>query len=371
MPRRTGYTPKGSKPVSASQGFFAWLKRVPLTVRATVGVGAAVFTFYGKSVRDAYNDRRLRVAEVDSLFVSIKRDTTWAGRNVKFDLLEGRRLLDHLEPHAVRALVQLIRTEHPLRSTCTPPSVPPGSPVERGITRPLAAIRQLQVQARRHHTINDRARDALIDWFAPTLIEPFTRISLNNIDLRGADLRHLQLDSATFEKACLVGARLDSAQLNHASFAGAILDSASFVGAALDAASFAAAAGAGVSFDRAFLRQADFSEAVLPSANFLGARLECARFGNATLDSASFSDAVASWTYFGNTSLTGVQHWSEIRDITGSNFSSPRDANDPHVLDALRRGAAPIDVELSDWTQQKDGQKNPGGLCALTRAPSS
>lgn len=139
---------------------------------------------------------------------------------------------------------------------------------------------------------------------------------LGDLDLRGADLRDLDLSKQTLAGSDLTGARLDRAILAGADLGGARLERASFVGAAMPAskldgadltgsdlsganlagASLVGAEGMGARFVEADLRGCILDEATLGEgdwsrANAEGATGENVNLGGSTLDRARFVEA--------------------------------------------------------------------------------
>lgn len=165
---------------------------------------------------------------------------------------------------------------------------------------------------------------------------------LSNLDLRGADLRDLdlgaqcfdgtdlrrallaraRLEGASLREAILAGADLTDARCNGAMFDGAdltdaVLDGASFEGARLDATElararaektvFRGASAKGARFVRAKLAQARFDGACLDEADLTKAQLDRAVFDGASLIKARLYDARGVATSFIGCTMTNVR----------------------------------------------------------------
>lgn len=331
------------------------LKDVKAFVWAICGVIAAVTGWYAKTYLDIKHDREARLARVDRFLSALERDTVAKSREISFDSLEFARLTDHLEPHVVIRLVQMVRRERPLRQECVAPV--PGTPdaLPSDLARALRIVWSLQQRESRVHPFVDRIVDDMLVKLQPALVEPAGAISLANTDLRGADLHGVLLQSASFHGACLAGARLDSASL----------DSADFSGATLRSASMTSAHGAKTKFVRAVLVDADLSGATFLSANFRGANLSCATLGNARLDSAYFSDVVAPWAFFGGTSLKGVARWNEVRNLRQSYLASVVGLPDSMLAWSRAQGVASDSEDQEKWTAGRVVQLAKGGACEI------
>lgn len=337
------------------RSFLTILKDVKAVVWAICGVIAAVTGWYAKTYLDIKHDREERLARVDKFLSALERDTVAKSREISFDSLEFARLTDHLEPHVVIRLLQMVRRERPLRQQCLVPV--PGTPdtLPSDLARALRIVWSLQQRESRVHPFVDRIVDHLLVKVQPALVEPAGAISLANTDLRGADLHGVMLRSASFHGTCLAGARLDSASL----------DSADFSGATLRSASMTSAHGRKTKFVRAVLVDADLSGASFSSANFRGADLSCATLGNARLDSAYFSDAVAPWVFFGGANLEGVVKWNEVRNLRRSYLASVVGLPDSLLAWSRAQGMASDSEDQEKWTAGRAAQLVKGGVCAV------
>ena len=332
--------------------FFKTTKGV---VTLVFGAITAVTGWYVKDIRVIYRDREERLAHVDRMISDTRHDTSTRNRTIRFDSLKNRSVGDHLEPHAIRGLLQFIRDARPLDAPCVKPlerGDPRALPVD--VTRALETILNLQQRQRRVHSRVDRLADAVFAITSPELVEPSGPPSLDNTDLRGADMSGFDLRSGSLRGSCLAGAHLDSATLDGTKFERAVLRSAFLQDAH----------GSNVRFDRADLTDADLSGAELRRARFLGATLSCATFGNARLDSAFMSSAVANWTYFGGATLIGVEKWNEIIGFRGAYLAQVQGLPDSLVAFAHARGAAPDTVSSRAWSASRQAQLAPRGLCA-------
>lgn len=359
------HTPRKGPPwVAQASTFAAGLIKLISSSKVVIVALAAAAGFLLKQARDASVERRAYAAQVDSLLAAVRKDTSDGKRAEVFDWIRGRRLPDRMESYAIRKVLDELRFQRPLRDACV---AIPTSGAPSFATRAFQAIHHLQDEERRPRSITTRTHWKLLDLFSERPVAPLARVELAGVDLRGAIIDGLYLQSATFERGCLAGASLDGTDLRGATFAGAGLDSASFIRAKLDSAAFVGARGTGVHFDRSDLRMADFMEAELRGADFLNAHLQCARFGNAILDSAAFAFADLSWAYFGGASLHGIERWSEVKSFTGANLEGlPPD--DPLTRTALTRQAVIPDT-AEQWVRERDRQRAAGKACA--RQPAS
>ena len=337
------------------RSFLTILKDVKTVVWAIGGVIAAVTGWYAKTYLDIKHDREDRLARVDKFLSALERDTIARSREISFDSLEFARLTDHLEPHVVVRLLQMVRRERPLRQQCVVPGSGTPDALPSDLARALRIVWSLQQRTSRVHPFMDRIVDDLLVKLQPALVEPAGAISLANTDLRGADLHGVMLQSTSFHGACLAGARLDSASL----------DSADFSGATLRSASMTDAHGRKTKFVRAVLVDADLTGASFSNANFRGANLSCATLGNARLDSAYFSDVVAPWAFFGGASLNGVAKWNEVRNLRRSYLASVVGLPDSLVAWSRVQGMASDNEDQEKWTAGRVAQLGKGGACAV------
>ncbi|MDA5555550.1 pentapeptide repeat-containing protein [Shimia sp. MMG029] len=116
------------------------------------------------------------------------------------------------------------------------------------------------------------------------------------IDLRGANLQHMDLVYLTFEKANLGGAKLQGAYLIGAKLQGANLSSAELQGADLSSAELQGADLIGAELQGAYLigaklQGANLSSAELQGADLIGAELQGANLSSAKLQGADLDSA--------------------------------------------------------------------------------
>lgn len=350
-PRSRGQRPR--KPPFSNR-LWQVLKDVKAVVWAIAGVIAAVTGWYAKTYLEIEHDRERRLHAVDAFLSTLKRDRDPRSRQISLDSLELARLTDHLEPHVIVGLLQMVRSERPLQGRCAAAQSGATDGFPSDLARALRIVWDLQQREQRVHPFVDRLVDRTLERFEPALVEPPRAISLANTDLRGADMHGIMLQSASFHGACLAGAQLDSA----------FLDGTDFSGATLRSANVADARGKKTKFVRAVLVDADLSGATFSSANFRGADLSCATLGNARLDSAYFSDAVARWAYFGGANLQGADKWNEVRDLRGVYVSSVVGLSDSLLAWTRARGAVTESEAQDVWTNARMAQLRPGGLCA-------
>lgn len=324
------------------------------STRTIVVSASAVLLFLVNGYFKARDERARATASLDATFDAIRKDTSASGRMAAFNDLRGRQLPGQLEPYAIRKVVDLIRIEQGATGTC---STSPNSRAQQ-LSAAFDAVRNFQGQVDRPRQFSERAMGALINLLAENPARPLSRVVLEGVDLRGTDLTHLSLDSASFRRSCLLGARFDSASLHAATFDSARLDAASFVGVR----------GRGMSLHNAALRGTDFSGAELTGADLFGARAPCAIFIGTTLDSSRFEHTEAPWTSFEGASLVGVRRWEEAADVSSAMFTNPRTAaDDPIIVSALRRGAASLDVDRREWIDGRERALRANGVCAPPR----
>lgn len=336
------------EPVPRAKNLLAGAMKVITLTRVVVVTIALSLVFLVGAYVFARAERSKAVSAMDAMFERIRQDTSASGRTAAFNSILDREFSGNLEPYAIGKLVDLVRAEHPVRAPCTLVDVTPMHSHE------FDAWRHLQNVAKVERKFSERAMDAFVGLLAPRQVRPASAIQLDRVDLRRADLRHLQLDSATFRSSCLVGAMFDSSSLNWARFDSASLDSAMFVDVEAR----------GASFHSAFLVESDFSGARLSNADLFGARAHCAIFMGATLDTARFEHADVPWASFEGASLLGVRRWDELDTLSNAMFvNPPRGATDPAVASALGRGAASLEVDRAEWIDGRDRALTKTGVC--------
>jgi uncharacterized protein YjbI with pentapeptide repeats len=331
------------------------IRAIPGFLKATktiVGTAVVVLVGLGKGYFTAREERARAVTELDTTFAAIRKDTSAGGRMLAFNNLRGRELPGMLEPYAIRKIIELVRDENRVGGSCSASATSRTAQVSDAFD----VMRHFQRQVNRERQFSERAWNAFISAMAENPARPLSRIVLDSVDLRRADLRHLALDSASFRIACLRGARFDSSSLT-----AAVFDSAR-----LEAASFVDVSGRRMRLHKAVLRGADFSGATLTNADFFGAEAHCAIFIGATLDSARFEYTKAPWSSFEGAGLMGVRRWDEASDLKDAMFANPRAGpDDPVVVSAIRRGAALLDVDRRRWIDGRLQAMRSNGVCAV------
>lgn len=122
-----------------------------------------------------------------------------------------------------------------------------------------------------------------------------------SIDLRNAELMHLNLENANLAEADLQEANLSFANFKNANFAFANLESAVFSFGNFDGASFS-----GAHLKNAYLEDATLVGAKLPGANLKKARLANSNLKNAYLVDASLEGSILSAVNFRNANVSSV-----------------------------------------------------------------
>jgi uncharacterized protein YjbI with pentapeptide repeats len=177
-------------------------------------------------------------------------------------------------------------------------------------------------------------------------------------DLRGADLRGLDLTNFKFAFLSLESTKLDEANLSGALLQQVDLTGASLRGARLDNANFRFVRGDGVNFDGLHSVDCDWKWSSLIGATFTSATLQRTRFINCGLERASFEGAdmtlgaliwsLAEGTNFSGTNLEDVETLgTSFRDAelsTAHNFAYCREI----VLEVLMRDADKS-LETMQW----------------------
>jgi uncharacterized protein YjbI with pentapeptide repeats len=169
--------------------------------------------------------------------------------------------------------------------------------------------------------VADVVRRRRSEWDAVRRINADGRVrreplNLQGCDLRNADLREAQLESANFEGARLQRIDFGRAQLNGAVFAAAQLEQARFVDAQLDGAIFERARLRRAVFAGAHLHGTDFVGAQLQDVVFEGAQLKTVEFRSAELEAAEFAGALLEDVDFQDTRLGGARFTkARLKDV--------------------------------------------------------
>jgi uncharacterized protein YjbI with pentapeptide repeats len=121
----------------------------------------------------------------------------------------------------------------------------------------------------------------------------FRKASLAGVDLTDADLRDADFREADLSDATLVNVKLQASKLTDADLSGANIENANLGGAKLRLAKLN-----GAIFNRADLSHADLDRANLKEASFLNANLSHASFRGADLTRAKFSGSLLTETDF-------------------------------------------------------------------------
>ncbi len=122
-----------------------------------------------------------------------------------------------------------------------------------------------------------------------------------SIDLKNAELMHLNLENANLAEADLQKANLSFANFKNANFAFANLDSAVFSFGNFERASFS-----GAHLENAYLEDATLVGARLPGANLRKARLANSNLKNAYLVDANLEGSILSAVNFRNANVSSV-----------------------------------------------------------------
>lgn len=122
-----------------------------------------------------------------------------------------------------------------------------------------------------------------------------------SIDLKNAELMHLNLEKANLAEADLQMANLSFANFKNANFAFANLDSAVFSFGNFEGASFS-----GAHLENAYLEDASLVGAKLPGANLKKAKLANSNLKNAYLVDASLEGSILSAVNFRNANVSSV-----------------------------------------------------------------
>jgi uncharacterized protein YjbI with pentapeptide repeats len=239
-------------------------------------------------------------------------------------------------------------------------------------------------------------RDVMLKWAldpssVPVSDEPdyeptYEDARLSHADLRGADLRLMDLEGFWFVGANLTGADLSGAVISHSMFCGAWLDSAvlddadisesNFNGSYCLYASFDGARLDGVQLVGAMMCRASFEETLFIDVDLTGARLEeaylpSARLTNSTsvvrgtnfrgayMPNAHIGDA--SGSLFVDANLEGASF--RCSDVDGAIFARARlkgaDLRAFTFCSAILHGADITDAKLSDMSERDYVTKAP------------
>ncbi len=169
------------------------------------------------------------------------------------------------------------------------------------------------------------------------------------IDLRGANLQGIDVESGNFDKARLSGAQLQGAHLSGAQLQGAYLIEAQLQGAYLGFAE---------------LQGADLSRAQLQGAHLSGAQLQGADLGFAELQGADLSRAQLQGAYLIEAQLQGA-HLFRAQLQGAYLFRAEFDAA-TSLSAATLRGAALKDVDFSTVPHSKDQIRDMFGDASIT-----
>jgi len=137
------------------------------------------------------------------------------------------------------------------------------------------------------------------------------------VDLSHTDFSNVNLPSANFEKACLIGAFFNNANLTSSDFNGALLHMTSLSNACLENASinsahFHESSLAGANLKNANLTNSSIRETSLVDANLEGAKLGGVHFCDTDLRGTNFARAVISVTVFSRTDLAAARGLAEV-----------------------------------------------------------
>lgn len=146
----------------------------------------------------------------------------------------------------------------------------------------------------RHADLSNASFESLDLRNADLTAASFVQSKLSNVDLQGANLTHSQLIQAEFDNVNLKKAKLNFAYLTQLIARGQNLEDADLSSARLSQADLQRANCRGASFVDADLGQAHFDFADLSNAKFQGAKLSSAQFRSAKLNYANFLNATGS-----------------------------------------------------------------------------
>jgi hypothetical protein len=318
-----------------------WWKRVVLWLRAKrprpvmvvralwflviVSGGGVLFIMVTTYVADYKLKTNLRT--VDSLLNVISAPGQSPDRNAAFERLATPSISGLLEAYTIEGIVSFVRTQHRRSGGCVPLGLNPTPSV---LQPAFDLIRILQAQRGRERGLVGRGFDWVTRTFAPNPPAGAPSIVLDSTDLHGAQLHDLDLDSASFQFACL--------SRSH--------------------------------FDRAQLRRADFSGAILLDTQFPGAQLQCAIFVNDTIIGANFDFANLSWSTFSGAHLRNISNWNTVKSFASTRLGGEVEGNparNAYAVAAIARGASRPDVDIVDWVRARDRERQRGGACAVNR----
>jgi uncharacterized protein YjbI with pentapeptide repeats len=190
---------------------------------------------------------------------------------------------------------------------------------------------------------------------------------LRNADLRGADLRETNLSWANAR-----GADLSRADMFQADMSGAELTGAKFFKATLSWADMPQANLTGADFGKAVLFQSDLSWASLCRANFSDADLRGANFTDANLSGATLTGAklwetqICGWTIKGI--ICELAFWdrkSEVVRKYGSGEFEAIYSEKPAIVLHYENGITPIEIVALPGMMAKFAMERPGCLLRL------
>ncbi len=176
-----------------------------------------------------------------------------------------------------------------------------------------------------------RGRMAIAKWRRanPDVLLNLTDADLQDVDLRGANLKRADLTGADLRGADLVGAQLGEADLTRADLRGARLVKADCYQSRFFKATLREADCSGAYLRRSDLTQVDLSgadlaradliEACLSNGSLKGANLVGADLSRACLTGVDVREAIVGWTVFGHLDLTqpiGVEQMQHVGPST-------------------------------------------------------